>query len=158
LAKLVDPSGEWAATIGRAFVAFGSIEHITVVCLREIPKDKIQRSTSSFRLTPRIDLVLELLEAHPGDVFERLAEKLSLAKSMAGTRNLIAHNPLALDFYEHADGTYSHKESIVSLRKERHRITLPELQDFAAQAEQLASDLYGCTSAVINSLRGGAGA
>lgn len=158
MAKLVDLRGEWAAAIGRAFVAFGSIEHLTVVCLREIPKDKIQRSTSSFRLTPRIDLVLELLEAHPGGVFEHLSEKLLLAKSMVGTRNLIAHNPLVLDFYQHADGSYSHKETIVSLRKEQHRITLPELQDFASRSEKLASDLHGCTSAVIQALRGGPGA
>jgi len=154
LAKLVDSKGEWAAAIGRTFVAFGSIEHVTVVCLREIPKDSIQRSTSSFRLTSRIDLLLELLETHSGDIFERLAEKLTLAKSMAGTRNLIAHNPLVLDFYEHADGSYSHKESIVSLRKERHRITLPELQDFAARSEKLASDLYGCASAAFQTLKG----
>lgn len=158
MAKIVDIRGEWASAIGRAFVAFGSIEHVTVVCLREIPKDRIQRSTSSFQLKSRIDLILELLEAHPGTVFEQLGEKLALAKSMVGTRNLIAHNPLMLDYYQHPDGSYTHKENIVSLRKEQHRITLPELQQFAAKSEQLASELYGCMSAVINALRGGIGA
>jgi hypothetical protein len=77
---------------------------------------------------------------------------------MVSTRNLIAHNPLMLDYYQHPDGSYTHKENIVSLRKEQHRITLPELQQFAAKSEQLASELYGCMSAVINALRGGVGA
>jgi len=154
LVKLVDLNGEWAAAIGRCFVAFGSIEHLAVICLQEIPKDRIQKSVNSFRLGQRIDLILELLEAHPGQPYDELAAKLSRAKEMLATRNLIAHNPLVLGIL-HADGKFIHNESIVSLRKGQHRITLQELQSFSAECEQLASALHGCVAAAVNALRGG---
>ena len=152
--KLVDLNGAWATAIGRSFVAFGSIEHLTVTCLQEIPRDRIQKSVSSFRLGQRIDLILELLEAHPGEVYLRLASKLSRAKEMLATRNLIAHNPLVLGIL-HSDGGFTHKEAIVSLRRGQHRIELPEMQAFAVECEQLASELYVCTEAVVTALRGG---
>jgi hypothetical protein len=152
--KLVDLNGKWAAAIGQSFVAFGSIEHLTVTCLQEIPKDRIQKSVGSFRLGQRIDLILELLEAHPGPVFTHLATKLSRAKELLATRNLIAHNPLVLGIL-HSNGGFTHREAIVSLRGGNRRIELKELQAFAAECEQLASELYGCTSAVVNALRGG---
>lgn len=66
MSEIADPKGPWASAIGQAFVAFGSIELITLYCLDEIPKDRIRRSTSSFKLAQRVELIQELLEAHPG--------------------------------------------------------------------------------------------
>ncbi|KAA0009967.1 hypothetical protein F0A17_18945 [Billgrantia pellis] len=154
MVKLVDLNGKWAAAIGQSFVAFGSIEHLTVTCLQEIPKDRIQRSVRSFKLGQRIDLIHELLEAHPGHAFEQLAAKLSRAKELLVTRNLIAHNPLVLGIL-HSDGGFTHREAIVSLRGGNRRIELRELQAFAAECEQLASELHGCTEAAVKALRGG---
>jgi hypothetical protein len=155
MVKIVGLRGQWAAAIGKAFVAFGSIEHITIVCLREIPKDRIQKSTSGFMLTPRIDLLLELLEAHQGDAFDQLAGHLKQAKSMVQTRNLIAHNPLVLSFYQDAEGEFTYEESIISLKKEGHKISLPELEAFAQRSEELASDLLASSQSAIHQLRGG---
>ncbi|MFT3763677.1 MAG: hypothetical protein QM761_13935 [Pseudoxanthomonas sp.] len=154
MVKLVDLNGQWAAAIGQSFVAFGSIEHLTVICLQEIPKDRIQKSVSSFKLGQRIDLVRELLEAHPGEAYENLAMKLARAKELLVTRNLIAHNPLVLGIL-HSDGGFTHREAIVSLRDGKRRIELPELQAFAAECEQLASELHGCVKAVVDTMRGG---
>ncbi|MCZ2078447.1 MAG: hypothetical protein LC130_26040 [Bryobacterales bacterium] len=154
MVKLVDLNGQWAAAIGQSFVAFGSIEHLTVICLQEIPKDRIQKSVSSFKLGQRIDLVRELLEAHPGEAFEKLSVKLARAKELLVTRNLIAHNPLVLGIL-HSDGGFTHKEAIVSLRDGTRRIELRELQAFAKECEQLASELHGCVKAAVATLRGG---
>jgi hypothetical protein len=151
LVKIVDTKGQWATAIGQAFVAFGSIEHVTVACLREIPRDRIQKSTKSFRLGQRIDLLVELLEAHDGDEFSDLSKALKQAKALAQTRNLIAHNPLVLEVYEWADGSIFHREVIASLQGE-HRMTLPELQAFANEAETLSSDLFKKASAVFQKL------
>lgn len=154
MANLVDLDGEWAAAIGRAFIAFGSIEQVTVNCVREIPRDRIQRSTSKLNLIPRIDLILELLEAYDGEPFSLLAAKLSLAKQMVKTRNLIAHNPLVLDVYENSAGDFLFQAPVVrSLRNEQHHITLSELQQFAADADTLASELYRQSSRVFQALR-----
>src|SRR5690606_30746822 len=100
VASIVDPKGEWAAAIGAAFVAFGSIEHTTIVCLREIPRDSIWRSSKSLKLVPRVDLLLELLEPYQHQECLTLADKLRQVKELARTRNLIAHNPLVLQIHE----------------------------------------------------------
>lgn len=152
MAKIVDLDGKWAAAIGKAFVAFGSMEWMTVVCLRDIPIDRIQRSTRSFKLSQRIDLIRELLEVHEGDVFKLFSETLAAVKVLAEKRNFIAHNPLVFEFYESVDGDISHEQVIASMHKE-HRMTLPELQAFAEDAEKLASELTGTGLEVIRTLQ-----
>lgn len=151
MVKLVDLSGKWAEAIGQAFVAFGSFEHVTVACLEQIPLDPIARSTAKLGLAHRIELIVEILSAHQGEVFTDLASKLEEARGMTPTRNLIAHNPLVMVFYQHADGAIFHREVIAALHKER-QITLEELQDFARRAEKLASDLYGTAGKVFAAL------
>lgn len=151
MAKLVDLTGKWAAAIGQAFVAFGSFEHVTVACLEQIPLDPIARSTAKLGLAHRIELIVEILSGHEGEIFANLASKLEEARGMTPTRNLIAHNPLVMDFYQRADGTLFHREVITALHKER-QINLEELQDFARQAEKLASDLYGAAGKVFAAL------
>jgi len=148
LAKLVDLNGDWSTAIGRAFVAFGGIEHVTVVCLRQLPRDKLQKSTRAFRLGQRIALLLEILEAYPTPAYQQLASHLERAKALAETRNLIAHNPLVLDIYERPDGTLFHQQVIAAMHKDR-KVTLEELRAFADESEELASALYGASLEVI---------
>ena len=117
MAKLVDLSGKWAEAIGQAFVAFGSFEHVTVACLEQIPLDSIARSTAKLGLAHRIELINEILSAYQGEIFAELAAKLEEARNMTPTRNLIAHNPLVMDFYQRADGTIFHREVITELAR-----------------------------------------
>ena len=153
----MDPNGEWAAAIGQAFVAFGAIEHITVVCLQQIPRDRIQRSTKTLRLGQRIELIVEILEGHDGNVYRELATKLKRAQSLAETRNLIAHNPLVFDFYERQDGTLFHRQVMSAIHKDKD-IALPELQQFASDSEQLVAELYQLSTEVFKALRSSASA
>jgi hypothetical protein len=143
VANIVDPEGEWAAAIGAIFVAFGSIEHTTVVCLREIPTDSIWRFSKSLKLVPRVDLLLELLEPYRHQECLTLADKLGQVKELARTRNLIAHNPLVLQIHEDGQGNRIFGSAITAIHKEGHLISLPEAQRFAATCEGLAYDLVG---------------
>jgi hypothetical protein len=143
VSSIVDPKGEWAAAIGAAFVAFGSIEHTTVVCLREIPADSIWRFSKSLNLVPRVDLLLELLEPYRHQECLTLAEKLRRVKELAHTRNLIAHNPLVLQMHEDGQGNRIFGSAITAIRKEGHLISLPEAQEFATTCEELAFELVG---------------
>jgi hypothetical protein len=149
---IVDRADDWAAAIGKAFVAFGGIEHVTVVCLREIPRDKLLKATKSFRLVQRIDLLLEILEAYPAQAYRTLAGQLERAKELAETRNLIAHNPLVLEFYERPDGKLFHQQVIAAMHRDR-KITLEELQAFADDSMALSAALYDTSSEVFR-LRG----
>lgn len=148
MVNIVDLKGEWAVAIGKALVAFGSIEHVTVTCLHQIPRDRLQQSTKSFRLAQRIDLLLEILETYQTPPYLRLSDGLKRAKNLAKTRNLIAHNPLFFEVYERPDGTLFHQEVIAAMHKDR-KITLEELQDFAEKSETLASKLYRALTEVL---------
>ncbi len=147
LNDLNDSKSAWAHAIGRAFVAFGSVEYITILCLEKIPKDRIVKSVGSFRLVQRIDLILELLEAYTGEPYEVLCAQLKLAKSMAPTRNLLAHNPLFVEISRNANGTNDVVQSIKSAKDFKKSISLLETQKFAIKTEKLETDLY---AAVMN--------
>ncbi|OZY87066.1 hypothetical protein CBP51_08795 [Cellvibrio mixtus] len=144
MVRIVDLKGNWAAAIGKAFVAFGSIEHITVACLREIPSDKIPRTAKSFKLGQRIEFLLELLESHSEASFANLSEKLKEVKELSKMRNLIAHNPLLFEVYKFDNGSLFHREVIAALHSEK-RITLSEVEKFASNAETLASELLNAS-------------
>jgi hypothetical protein len=152
LAKIVDTNGHWAAAIGKGFVAFGGIEHTTVVCLRTILKDSIPKFTKSLKLGQRIDLLLELLEPYQQRECLDLAEKLRSAKDLTQTRNLIAHNPLVFEIYEDGNGGYTFGESIAAIHRVGHKITLAEVQDFADKSEHLAHDLIGVSISAFKAL------
>ena len=152
MAKFVDLKGHWATAIGNGFVAFGSLEHTIVVCLREIPQDKFQRFARSLRLSQRIDLLLELLEEKSQPECLELSEKLKQVKVLVPTRNLIAHNPLVLEFYEHPEGGYAFSEAIAAIHKVGQKITLPEAQEFAAASQRLATELVGASQRCFQAL------
>ena len=156
--ELADPKGPWAGAIGQAFVAFGSIEFITLHCLKEIPKDRIRRSTSSFKLGQRIDLIQELLEAHPGPLAKALHDALQRVKELTPTRNLVAHNPIFVDFHQHKDGSILHTQHIRSVANPKRALTLAELERFAEESEAACSALYQSSFAFIKMLRSGAAA
>jgi hypothetical protein len=155
MSDLADPKGPWASAIGRAFVAFGSIEFITLHCLYEIPKDRIRRSIRSFKLGQRIELIQELLEAHPGQLATALHDALQRAKQLTPTRNLIAHSPIFVDFYKHKDGSLLHTQRIRSVVNHNRTLTLAQLEQFADDAESVCTSLYETSSDFINMLRGG---
>ena len=155
MSELTDPKGPWAAAIGRAFVAFGNMEFITLHCLEHIPRDRIQRSTKAFRLGQRIDLIQELLEAHEVESAHELSRHLGRAKSLAPTRNLLAHNPIFVDFHQLKDGSYQQVQRIRSVANPKNALSLSQVESFADEAERLANDLYEASAAFIKALRGG---
>lgn len=150
MTKLTDPNGDWALAVGRVMIAFGSIEHVVVACIKHIPSEPIFESASKLQFSQRVALLLEVLSVREADVFVRLVGLLRQAVTLAHTRNLLAHNPLTLQIYE-SEGEYTFKHVIASLKKETV-ITLPEVKRCAESAEQLASDLYTASKAVFQRL------
>src|ERR1700730_15439360 len=99
-----DPSKKWAPLVGRFVLSFGDIENVTYLALRQLPKDKIFKTTSSLGFGMRVDLVIELVKDH-GEIGKRLSErfvdKLKAAKKLSETRNLIEHSPVVFKVYHH---------------------------------------------------------
>jgi hypothetical protein len=132
---------DWALAVGRALIAFGQIEHATHMVIKGICKDPISSATASLGLDKKIEIADAVLSQYADPKYVELRDGLRRAKGLATTRNLIAHNPLAFDFYEYQDGSFLIEQRISSLRSEGKHVTLKQTQDFAQEAEALARQL-----------------
>ncbi len=132
--------------IGRVMVAFGGIEHTTLLALSWLPYERIFDSTKRLRLGQRIDLIKEFLsdrcakQVHMDDA-ERMIKLLSEACSLAQRRNLIAHNPLILTMFSDREHDVEKRELITSSIDSKKMITLRELEQLADRAESLDLEL-----------------
>lgn len=136
---------EWQALVGTAIVSFGELELITLKCLAHIPHDRISDTASRLGFGQRVDLLLEILNGRKPlpEVVLVFAEKLKRAKKLAETRNLIAHNPVMLNLYVHmSTGDFKALRSITSARGDGRSIELEDLKEYAAEVEDLASELW----------------
>ena len=136
-----DPHNEWAVEIGRFMLAFGSIEHVTHLCLRDLPTEKLEGIGRSLLLSKRIALVQSILENREHEAFTRLANLLNKASKLAEERNLIAHNPLVLDVYADTDDQMFIQAIIRSARSSGRSTDLPGLKRLRVQVESLAANL-----------------
>lgn len=138
MTKLVDLDHRWALLIGRVFIAFGSIEHLTHECLKEWLKDPIYNHLKNINLSRRIDLVIDLVQTQNFDKnnTEYFVSLCRLAKIIAEKRNILAHNPLVLTLFY---GNPDFHEIIQSTIKEDIYITFEELEHITIESEDLAN-------------------
>ncbi|MGF6091089.1 hypothetical protein [Pseudomonas sp. 18173] len=101
MVSLVD-SARWAPIIGRLFIAFGSIERTTHECIRDWAGEIIHKHFANAPLSARIDFARDLAKAQDATYAtqEAFVQSLLSAKKLAQNRNLVAHNPLCLVFFQ----------------------------------------------------------
>ena len=138
----------WSEPIGRAFLAFGSIEHAVLIALRDIPRESLQRAVIRMPFASRIELLVEIIESRPEAPYFVLATILKKAKEKAKIRNILAHNPLVLEVYETGEGNYLTAEVIAAMHNKKHRMSFTELNEFVREAEELAEQLYECLARI----------
>jgi hypothetical protein len=110
---------KWSLQIGRFMVAFGGIEQVIHAALNALPHDPIGQAATQMFLGPRIDLLLAVLNGRHGKDWRNFAALLKKAKRLAEERNLIAHNPLGLEYYKNAEGQHvAGEQTIRSLRNQ----------------------------------------
>lgn len=145
-----DANGEWARAIGNGFVAFGAIEWLILICLIEIPNDRIYESTKKLGLAQKIDILLEILKVHEGDIYDDISLKLKEIKELSKFRNILAHNPLTSIIDDNSDTGFS--DVILSLHKDQ-KLNLKEVKDFSERSESLANELRKALEFVSRDLR-----
>jgi hypothetical protein len=142
---------EWRELIGRAITCFGEIEFVSIKCLAFIPQDQISVSVGALDFAKRVDILIEFLEGRQNldPNLRGLLRGFIQAKSLAKTRNLIAHNPLMFDIYVNDDASkVLLEQSITSTRSSAKRIKLDQLRIFADEVESLAGQLWSHFSKV----------
>lgn len=148
---------EWQALVGKAIVSFGEIELIALKCLSHISIDQVSHTAARLRFGQRVDLLVEILNGRRPlhSTFEEFIKTLLRAKELAGTRNLIAHNPVMMNIYEQmTTGDLTFQRAITSARNDRHCMDLEELKEFAAEVEDLASGLWLMLGKIIEAETG----
>lgn len=146
MAKIINLDGKWSEPIGRAFLAFGSIEYVVFLCFEQIPVATNCQQKQGDGLSKRIDLMVKNLSRPQwqDQVFLTLILRLQEAKALARTRNLIAHNPLVLHAFKTDAGEFGLSEAIIESGKSQKKISLSELIQFSEEAEALADELHSC--------------
>ncbi len=154
MVRLVDLDHRWAHEIGRVFIAFGSIEYTVHSLLEVVPRDPIHRTTAGLRLGQKLEMLVEILDVRDGAKEAALAALLRRVKPLAEDRNLIAHNPLALDIYLSEAGEPMSHESIRHMRNSTKHMSFQDVEKLRQAAEELAFALLNAQLEMAPGSRG----
>ena len=150
MVRLVDPA-PWIPLIGRFMLAFGYVEaHMNDILRQWYPAKEFD-----FFVSMPLEARVNLLRAAAEGLRERFTDasidtlqlNLEELQALAKTRNLIAHNPLVLTFFEEDDEVVDVTARIVHARKGKD-IDLAELERKTWRAERVADALMQNSSAL----------
>ncbi len=135
---------EWKKYVGATILSFGDIELITLKCLKYFPKDDIYSSVATLPLSKRIDLISNILSIRKeNSEIKDILKHLHRVKNLSKYRNILAHNPLMANVYEHREsGKITVKNLISSVRRGNKAIDLSEIEELAAEVESIAAELW----------------
>ena len=137
---------EWSSSIGRLMMAFGEIEAVTQLFLYKFPRDAIFETTARLNFGVRTRLVADVVENHPDIETKSKTEFVGLlkeARRLSDTRNIIAHSPLMMRYYEHPIEGWQHYEIVLgNVRNREEPITKDALKDIVEEVETLARSLW----------------
>lgn len=134
----------WALQVGRFVLAFGDIEHTTVLLFSLIPKCSFPRTAARLPLGTRLEILYEALSGNDGE-YQEVREAIARVQKMVKHRNLIAHNAIRFDFYKDGDKIVI-DQNLVSSRDGKKKLSLAQLEMLADEAGSLS---LGLTNASI---------
>lgn len=133
---------KFAPLVGQAILNFGNIEHFTMLVLDYLPSDRIIQTVSSLGFTKRVDLIIELLSARKATKAHlRMIDLLRETKRLAKKRNLIAHNPLRIEIFEHKK-MERFRPQLAPYTDKNTKVTYQDIVDFSTKADSLAEELH----------------
>lgn len=151
---------KWAMEIGRFVLAFGSIERITYMAMRQIPADPIADPLvkANMPLGVRLDLLRAIAKSKDGDIWVNFEDVLGQIKGLTNKRNIIAHNSLMFDIHMDDQLNFTVREVIQngkvtlqeSLKKpDIHRIEFAQLVKHREEVEALNEALLSAVAAIL---------
>ena len=128
---------KWRDLVGGFILAFGEIEFITYRLWRDHFPD--QKPLEKFR--PRTIQILAQLQQSP-EKNEAVIQLLTEAVSLAEKRNIVAHNPMQVQVFQHTRTGQLMIDHAITCRKTEEYIDDLDLKEFRANAEDLVWKLY----------------
>lgn len=127
---------KWRDLVGGFILAFGEIEFITYRLWSDIFPD--QRPPEKFR--PRTKQIIEKLQTT--EKREAVIQLLTDAVSLAEKRNIVAHNPMQVQVFQHTRTGQLMIDHAITCRKTEEYIDDLDLKELRAQAEDIVWQLY----------------
>jgi hypothetical protein len=138
--KLID---EWALAIGRFMVVFSSCEYWTYLFVETFGSKRLRESTKDLLLSARAPLAKSLvldIGLSP-QMTERVDKAFSQLRSLAVTRNLVAHNGPMVHVYRTDDGKLLLEIELHSAKDDGKEITIERIEQRTADAKKLDEEL-----------------
>ena len=127
---------EWQVLVGRFILAFGDIELLTYRIWRdrfsESPPQRFGARTKN--IIANLDKTVQTDRA--------LHALLTEARELAKKRNVIAHNPVQVQVFQHTATGELYMENAIQCTKTHAFIDDLELMELASRAESIVSKLY----------------
>jgi len=128
---------KWRDLVGGFILAFGEIEFITYRLWNDLFPD--QKPLEKFR--PRTNQILANLQESP-QKNEAVIQLLTEAVGLAEKRNIVAHNPMQVQVFQHTRTGQVMIDHAITCRKTEEYIDDLCLKEIRAQAEELVWKLY----------------
>lgn len=127
---------EWQVLVGRFILAFGDIELLTYRIwhdrFSERPPQRFGARTNK--------IIAHLVETVQTD--QALLALLTEARELAKKRNVIAHNPVQVQVFQHTATGELYMENAIQCTKTHTFIDDLELMELSSRAESIVSKLY----------------
>lgn len=134
---------KWAPLIGRFVLAFGDIESFIYSMQTRMVDETVLKHTQRLSLDQRIKFVHDLLLNCDMDevIAQKFIDAITKVENLRKQRNLIAHNPLFLVFYEDSD-IFEPEEAICNFKRNDEILNYESLSKIVNEAESIANELY----------------
>ena len=131
-----DEEQKWRDLVGGFILAFGEIEVFTYRLWREhlteLPPPRNFKS--------RTEKLISALEKE--DKYAPIIGQLSEALRLADKRNTVAHNPMAVQVFEHTKTGHIFIDHAITSQTNDNYIDDLELKELLAQAEDIVTELF----------------
>ena len=147
---------EWENLVGKFILSFASVEHNSYQIMYMLLKDSIFDDLKELGFQKRIDISIKLIqetEVINSEWKDRFVSNLKKARSNIVHRNLIAHNPMFIDFY-HCETSDEFKiiPKIMSVKKQDKFILFDHLAKLVSEMKEITMQLSACMSMLAGSL------
>ncbi|MFC0225667.1 hypothetical protein [Serratia aquatilis] len=138
--KIVDTE-KWAPVVGRFVLGFGSLEHQTYILLKRLVEPVTLKYTSNLPFKTRVKFLREIIlsDQTNNKYSQRYIKCIDSIIELIDMRNLIAHNPLFLVYYEDPEDSI-YDEAIGSYKKINELILYEDLVKAVEKIENIENE------------------
>ncbi|CAI0833206.1 hypothetical protein [Serratia fonticola] len=138
---------KWAPVVGKFVLGFGSLEHHTYILLKKHIDPITLKYTSNLPFKTRVKFLRDIFVSNDNNnkYSQRYRACMDSIIELIDMRNLIAHNPLFLVFYEEPEDRV-YDEAIGSYKKINELVLYEDLVQAVNKIDSIEHELYSISA------------